>query len=51
MTYLDGTRAPELHEYLALATRQVMLVVELGTVGTVEEPEPAFTASAPPPGA
>ena len=51
VTYLDDTRAPEQHEYLALATRHVMLVVELGTVGIVEEPEPAFTASAPPPGA
>ena len=49
VTYLDNTRAPEQHEYLALATRHVMLVVELGTIGTVEEP--AFTASAPPPGA
>ena len=29
VTYLDGTRAPETHEYLALATRQVILVVEL----------------------
>ena len=49
VTYLDNTRAPEQHEYLALATRHVMLVVELGTIGTVEEP--AFMASAPPPGA
>ena len=52
VTYLDGARAPEQHEYLALATRQVMLVVELGTVGSVQEPVPvAFTDSAPPPGA
>ena len=51
VTYLDGSRAPEKHEYLALAARQVILVVELGQIGTVEEPAPvAFTASAPPPG-
>jgi hypothetical protein len=37
VSYLDGSRAPEQHDYLALATRQVMLVVELGTV-SVEEP-------------
>ena len=40
VTYLDGSRAPEKHEYLALATRHVMLVVELGSLGTVEEPVP-----------
>ena len=51
MTYLDGSRAPEQHEYLALATRQVILVVELGSLGTVDEPVPALHASAPPPGA
>jgi hypothetical protein len=52
VTYLDGSRAPEKHEYLALAARQVILVVELGQIGTIEEPAPvAFTASAPPPGA
>jgi hypothetical protein len=50
VTYLDGSRAPEEHEYLALATRQVILVVELGQIGTVDEPTPlAITASAPPP--
>jgi hypothetical protein len=52
VTYLDGSRAPKQHEYLALATRHVILVVELGQVGTVDEPQPVvFTASAPPPGA
>ena len=52
VTYFDASRAPEEHELLALATRQVILVVELGQVGTVDEPLPvAFTASAPPPGA
>lgn len=29
VTWLDGTREPELHEYLALAARHVVLVVEL----------------------
>ena len=29
VTWLDGSRAPERHEYLALATRHVVLVVEL----------------------
>ena len=43
VSYLDGSRAPEQHDYLALATRQVILVVELGTV-TVEEPVPATAA-------
>ena len=51
VTWLDGSRAPENHDYLALATRHVVLVVELGSLGTVDDPGPAFTASAPPPGA
>ena len=52
VTYLDGARAPEQHEYLALATRQVVLVVELGTVGTVRGAGPGRVhGSAPPPGA
>jgi hypothetical protein len=52
VAYLDGSREPEEHEYLALATRHVVLVAELGQVGTVDEPAPiAFTASAPPPSA
>jgi hypothetical protein len=48
VTYHDGSRAPEQHEYLALATRQVVLVVELGQVEIVDELLPV-TASAPPP--
>jgi hypothetical protein len=32
VTYLDGSREPEHHDYLALATRQVVLVIELSTV-------------------
>jgi hypothetical protein len=51
VTYLDGTRGPEEHDYLALATRQVILVVELGSLGVVDEPIPALSASTPPPGA
>jgi hypothetical protein len=52
VTWVDGSRAPENHEYLALAARHVVLVVELGSLGAVEEPVPALSApSAPPPGA
>ncbi|RKQ91814.1 hypothetical protein C8N24_1645 [Solirubrobacter pauli] len=29
VTWLDGAREPERHEYLALATRHVVLVLEL----------------------
>ena len=29
VSYLDGSREPERHEYLALATRHVVLVIEL----------------------
>ncbi len=49
VTYIDSTRAPERHEYLALAARQVVLVVELGTVEVVDEPVGVFTSSTPPP--
>ena len=31
ITWLDGARAPERHDYLALATRHVVLVLELGS--------------------
>jgi uncharacterized protein DUF6812 len=51
VTYLDGSRATEAHDYLAVSARHVILVVELGQIGIVEEPAPAFTASAPPPSA
>ena len=55
VTYLDGARAPDRHDYLALAARQVVLVVELGSLGVVDEtgaePAPAqLAASTPPPG-
>jgi hypothetical protein len=29
VTYLDGSREPERHDYLALAARHVVLVIEL----------------------
>ena len=32
VTYLDGSREPEHHEYLALAARHVVLVIELSPV-------------------
>ena len=51
VTWLDGSRTPEKHEYLALAARHVVLVVELGSLGIVDEAIPALSASAPPPGA
>jgi len=31
VSYLDGSREPERHEYLALATRHVVLVIELAS--------------------
>ena len=49
VTYIDGSRAVERHDYLALAARHVVLVVELGTVDVVDEPVAAFTTSTPPP--
>ena len=52
VTYLDSSRAPERHEFLALAARHVVLVVEIGEVEIVDDVIPAeFTTSAPPPGA
>jgi len=32
VTYLDGSREPEQHDYLALAARQIVLVIELAPV-------------------
>jgi hypothetical protein len=54
VTWLDGTRAPERHEFLAVAARHVVMVVELETLGVFDESgaTPAvasFSASAPPP--
>jgi len=53
--WLDSNRPPEHHEFLALAVRQIVLVVELETLGIIDEtggaPEPAQVASysTPPP--
>jgi hypothetical protein len=54
LTWLDGSREPERHEYLALAVRHVVLVVELQTLGVFDEAgaEPntvPLAASHPPP--
>ena len=52
VTWLDGSRPPENHDYLALAARHVVLVVEIGSGEIVGETEPmVMAASAPPPGA
>ena len=51
VSWIDGGREPERHEYLALATRHVVLVVELGSLGTIDEPQHALSESAPPPSA
>ena len=52
VTYLDGARARERHDYLALAARQVVLLVELESLGVVDEsgsPPAPLAASTPPP--
>ena len=54
LTWLDGSREPERHEYLAIAVRHVVLVLELETLGvfdeTGSEPNPIpIAASQPPP--
>jgi hypothetical protein len=52
VTYLDSSREPERHEFIALAARHVVLVIELGEIEIVDDVVPVeFTASAPPPGA
>ena len=54
VSWLDGSRPPERHEFLALATRQVVMVIELEDLGAVDEagpaPAPLVAASVPPPG-
>ncbi len=37
VTWLDGSREPERHEFLALAVRHVVLVVELESLGVSGE--------------
>jgi hypothetical protein len=54
VTWLDGARADEHHEYLAVANRHVVLVVELESLGVFDEAGEApavetFSGSAPPP--
>ena len=52
---LDGSRPVERHEFLALAVRHVVMVVELETLdvvddsGSVPEPAPLAALSTPPP--
>ena len=55
LTWLDASREPERHEYLALAVRHIVVVLELETLGifdeTGAEPRPVhLAASQPPPG-
>jgi hypothetical protein len=49
--WLDGTRRAERHEFLAVAARQIVLVLELETLGVVEDagPPPLSAVSTPPP--
>jgi hypothetical protein len=53
--WLDGSRAVERHDFLAVAVPQVVLVLELETLGVIDdsgaEPEPAplQAVSTPPP--
>jgi hypothetical protein len=56
VTWVDGAREPERHEFLAVAARHIVLVVELETIGVfdVSGEAPAgepLSASAPPPSA
>jgi hypothetical protein len=49
--WLDGSRRAERHEFLAVAARQIVLVLELETLGVVEDggPAPLSAVSTPPP--
>jgi hypothetical protein len=48
--WLDGTRPVELHAFLAVAVRQIVVVLELETLGVDDEAEPRLSAvSTPPP--
>ena len=54
LTWLDGSREPERHEYIAVSVRHVVLVLELQTLGVYDEtggmPTPVpISASQPPP--
>jgi hypothetical protein len=49
--WLAGDRAPERHEYLAVAVPHIVMVVELEALGEVDEavPPPLAAVSTPPP--
>jgi hypothetical protein len=48
--WLDDSRPVERHAFLAVAVRQIVVVLELETLGVVDEPEPHLSAvSTPPP--
>ena len=52
VTHLDAARQPERHDYLAVAARQIVLLVELESLGVVDEtgaPPAPLGASTPPP--
>ena len=54
MIWLDGARAAERHEYIAVAARHIVMVVELESLGVFDESGgtpsiETFTGSAPPP--
>jgi hypothetical protein len=48
--WLDDSRPAERHEFLAVALRQIVVVLELETLAVVDEDEPRLSAvSSPPP--
>jgi hypothetical protein len=55
VSWLDGSRPPERHEFIALATRHVVMVIELEDLGSVDEtgappaPVSVIGVSTPPP--
>jgi hypothetical protein len=53
LTWLDASREPEHHEYLALAVRHIVVVLELETLGIFDEsgtePRPVHLAVSQPP--
>jgi hypothetical protein len=55
LRWLDSTRAPERHNYLAVAVPHIVMVLELETLGIVDDsgaapdPAPLAAVSTPPP--
>ena len=49
--WLEGSRTTELHDFLAVAVPQIVIVLELETLGVVDEtgPAPLSAVSSPPP--